>query len=514
MANRRKSMRKIRHVLKLAQESGLTKRQIARSLSLSATTVGEYLRRAADAKLSWPLPADWDDCQIEAALFPSRPKGRRDIRPLPDWPAIHREYRRKGVTLLLLWEEYRAAYPDGIQYSQFCDRYRTWAGKLNLVMRQHHRAGEKLFVDYSGQTVPMAGQATAEFRQAEIFVATLGASNYTYAEATWTQGLPDWVGSHIRCFEYLGAVPALLVPDNLKSAITRPCRYEPDANATFEDMADHYGAAILPARVRRPQDKAKVENSVLLVQRWILARLRHHTFFSLAELNRAIRELLIDFNQRPFKKLPGCRQELFEQIDRPAMLPLPNQRYTYAEWKLARVHIDYHAEVLGHYYSVPYQLVKRQLEVRITANTVEFLHHNKRVASHRRSALKGRHTTLAEHMPRAHRQYAGWTPQRLVRWAEKNGPATAELIAVMLRSRAHPQQGFRSCLGIMRLGKSYGDERLEAACRRALPLNATSYKSVKSILDKNLDRQPLPERDEITNEPILHPNIRGAGYYH
>ncbi len=514
MANTRKSMRKIRHVLKLARETGLTKRQIARSLSMSPTTVGEYLRRAEDALLSWPLPPDWDDRQLEAALFPSLPRGHRDTRPPPDWPTIHCDYKRKGVTLLLLWEEYKAVHLDGIQYSQFCDRYRAGTGKLNLVMRQHHRAGEKLFVDYSGQTVPIVGQATGEIRQAEIFVATLGASNYTYAEPTWTQSLPDWIASHCRCFEYLGSVPELLVPDNLKSAVTRPCRYEPAANATYEDMADYYGLAILPARVRQARDKAKVENSVLLVQRWILARLRHHTFFSLAELNAAIQELLIGLNQRPFKKLPGCRRDLFEQIDRPAMQVLPPQRYTYAEWKLVRVHIDYHVEVLGHYYSVPYQLVKQQLEVRITANTVEFLHHNKRVASHRRSALKGRHTTLPEHMPQAHRQYADWTPQRLVRWAEKSGPATAELIAIILRSRAHPQQGFRSCLGIMRLGKSYTDERLEAACRRALHLNATSYKSVKSILDKDLDRLPLPETDETTNEPIVHPNIRGAGYYH
>jgi transposase len=514
MANRRKSMRKIRHVLKLAWESGLTKRQIARSLALSPTTVGEYLRRAEDARLAWPLPPNWDDRQLEAALFPSLPRGHRDTRPEPDWPTIHQDYKRKSVTLLLLWEEYKAVHPDGVQYSQFCDRYRAWAGKLNLVMRQHHRAGEKLFVDYSGQTVPIVDQTTGEIRQAEIFVATLGASNHTYAEATWTQTLPDWIASHIRCFEAMGCVCELLVPDNLKSAVTRPCRYEPDANATYEDMADFYGTAILPARVRKAQDKAKVEGSVLLVQRWILARLRHHTFFSLAQLNVAIRELLIDFNQRPFKKLPGCRQDLFEQIDRPAMQALPSQRYTYAEWKLARVHIDYHVEVLGHYYSVPYQLVKQQLEVRITGNMVEFLHHNKRVASHRRSALKGRHTTLPEHMPKAHRQYAQWTPQRLVRWAEKSGPATAELIAIILRSRAHPQQGFRSCLGIMRLGKSYTDERLEAACRRALHLNATSYKSVKSILDKDLDRLPLPETEAAPQEPIVHPNIRGAGYYH
>jgi transposase len=433
---------------------------------------------------------------------------------MPDWAEIHRELKRKGVTLQLLWQEYKATHPDGLQYSQFCDRYRYFASKLDLVMRQHHRAGEKLFVDYAGQTVDVVDRETGEVREAQIFVATLGASNYTYAEATWTQSLPDWCASHIRTFEFMGAAPELLVPDNLKSAVTRPCRYEPRANATYEDLAAHYHSAILPARVRRPRDKAKVEQSVLLVERWILARLRDQIFFSLSELNAAIRTLLTELNERPFKKLPGCRRTLFEQLDRPAMISLPAERYSYAEWRKARVHIDYHVEVEGHYYSAPYQLVKQELEVRLSANTVELLHGGKRVASHRRSALKGRHTTVAEHMPRAHRQYASWTPERLVRWAEKSGPATAELVSTILASRRHPQQGFRSCLGIMRLGKSYTDQRLEAACRRALALGAVSFKSVQSILKTRLDQQPLPETCAQESLPIDHPNIRGGKYYH
>lgn len=516
MANKRKSMRKVRQVLRLAWEAGLGKREIARSLSLSPTTVAEYLRRAAAAGLSWPLPDSLDDSQLEARLFPVLPKGQKDRRPLPDWPAVHREYKRKGVTLALLWKEYKAIHPEGLQYSQFCDRYRVWSGKLDLVMRQHHRAGEKLFVDYAGQTAPVVNPATGEIRDAQIFVATLGASHYTYAEATWTQQLPDWIASHIRCFEFLGSVPALLVPDNLKSAVTKPCRYEPQANVTYEDMADHYGTAILPARVRHPRDKAKVENGVLLVERWILAKLRQQTFFSLAELNSAIRALLEGLNNKPFKKLPGCRKALFQTLDAPALKPLPATPYTYAEWKKARVHIDYHVEVLGHYYSAPYVLVKQALDVRITAHTVELLHHNKRVASHRRSSLKGCHTTVTAHMPKAHRQYANWTPQRLVRWAEKTGPATAGLVNTILTHRKHPQQGFRSCLGIMRLGKAYGDDRLEAACRRAMKLDAISFKSVQSILKTGLDRQALLAIDEEqeTMESIDHPNIRGAGYYH
>ena len=465
--------------------------------------------------MSWPLP-EQDDSQLEAKLFPALPKGKKDRRPLPDWPEVHREFKRKGVTLALLWEEYKAIHPDGLQYSQFCDRYRVWSGKLDLVMRQNHRAGECLFIDYAGQTVPVIDPATGEIRDAQVFVATLGASNYTYAEATWTQQLPDWIGSHIRCFEFMGSVPALLVPDNLKSAVTKPCRYEPAANATYEDLADHYGTAILPTRVRRPRDKAKVENSVLLVERWILAKLRHHTFFSLAELNTAIQELLEGLNNKPFKKLPGCRKALFEQLDAPAMKPLVRERYTYAEWKKARVHIDYHVEVLGHYYSVPYALVKQELDVRITAHTVELLHRNKRVASHLRSPLKGQHTTVTAHMPKAHQQYANWTPQRLVRWAEKTGPATAGLVTTILTHRKHPQQGFRSCLGVMRLGKAYGDDRLEAACRRAMKIGAISFKSVQSILKTGLDRQAsfaLDEEQETT-QPIDHPNIRGGRYYH
>ncbi len=515
MANKRKSMRTIRQVLRLAAEANLGQRQIARSLSMSPTTVGEYIRRADDAGLSWPLPSTLDDAQLEAKLFPPGPPASTDTRPLPQWDEVHRELKRKGVTLMLLWEEYKAHYPEGLQYSQFCDRYRAWTGKLDVVMRQQHRAGEKLFVDYAGQTVAVVDRSTGEIRPAQIFVATLGASNYTYAEATWSQGLADWCASHIRTFEFLGSVPALLIPDNLKSAVTHPCRYEPQANATYEDLAAHYGTAIMPARVRRPRDKAKVEQSVLLVERWILARLRHHTFFSLAELNATITALLEALNRKPFKKLAGCRRTLFEQLDRPAMRSLPGVRYTYAEWKRVRVHIDYHVEVDGHYYSAPYQLVKQQLDARISARTIELFQRGKRVACHRRARLKGQHTTLPEHMPHTHREYAGWTPQRLVRWAEKSGPATAQLVSTILAARAHPQQGYRSALGIMRLGKAYGDARLEAACRRALALGTTRFKSVQSILKRNLDQQPLPRTDAAqTHEPIAHTNIRGPRYYH
>jgi transposase len=507
-------MRQIRQILKLAWEAGLVRRQIARCLSLSPTTVSEYLDRAERAGLGWPLPAELDDAQLEAKLFTRPAPPRLGERPLPDFAEVHRELKRKGVTLMLLWQEYKEQHPNGLQYSQFCERYRHFAGRLDLVMRQSHRAGEKLFVDYAGQTVEVVDRSTGEVCRAQIFVATLGASNYTYAEATWTQSLPDWIGSHVRALEYFGAVPALLVPDNLRSGVTRACRYEPEPNVTYAEMAHHYGTAILPARVARPRDKPKVENAVLLVERWILARLRHCMFFSLAELNRAIGTLLEPLNAKAFRKLPGSRRTLFETLDRPAMHPLPELRYEFAEWKKVRVNIDYHVEVDGHYYSVPYQLVRHQLEARFTATTVECLHKGKRVASHPRSALRGRHTTVAEHMPKAHQAYLKWTPERLVRWAEQTGPGTAELVATILQSRAHPQQGFRSCLGILRLEKSFTGERLEAACRRALTLQSTSYKSVHSILKNGLDRAPLPgESEKDAPEPIAHGNIRGADYY-
>ena len=505
-------MRKIRELLRLRYEAGLSARQVANSLQMARSTVGEYERRFAESGLGWPLP-DIGDIELERRLFPPRPSIPAAERAVPDWGDVQQELRRPGVTLFLLWQEYKAQHPDGFQYSWFCGQYRDWRSRLDLVMRQEHRAGEKLFVDYAGQTVEVLERSTGEVKQAQIFVAVLGASSYTFAEATWSQQLPDWIGSHVRAFHFFGGVPEVIVPDNLKSAVNKAHRYEPDLNPTYADMASHYGTAVMPARVRRPKDKAKVESAVLLVERWILAALRNRIFFSLRELNQAIGELLQRLNNRPFNKLPGCRRELFETLDKPALRSLPTVAYEFAEWKKARVHIDYHLEVDGHYYSVPHPLAKRQLDVRFTATTVECFHQGVRVAAHLRSHLKGRHTTLPEHMPKSHREYAEWTPQRLIHWAEKTGPATAGVIAQVLQRRHHPQQGFRSCLGIMRLGKGYGDERLEAACRRALTLNACSYKSIESILRQGLDRQPLAQQQELELS-VEHDNIRGADYYH
>lgn len=506
-------MRKIREVLRLYWGLGVSRGLIARSCSVARSTVGEYVRRAEEAGLSWPLPAEWDDGELERRLFPPRALIASEERVLPDWFEIHREMKRKGMTRFLLWQEYRAVYPEGYQYSRFCDLYRAWRGKQSVVMRQTHRAGEKLFVDYAGQTVGIVDPQSGELREAQIFVAVLGASNYAYAEATWTQSLPDWIASHVRTFHHLNGVVEILVPDNTKVGVTSPHLYEPDLNATYQDMARHYNVAVVPARVRRPKDKAKVEAGVQIVERWILARLRHRTFFSLDELNRAIAELLFDLNNRPFQKLPGSRRSLFEELDRPALRPLPVEPYEYAEWKKARVHIDYHVEVDRHFYSVPYQLVGQELDVRLTANTVEMFHKGKRVASHKRSHRVGGYTTLADHMPAAHRHYAEWTPERLVRWAGEAGGAVSKLVEAILSSRPHPQQGFRSCLGIMRLGKTYGHERLEAACRRALHLKSYRYKSVESILKNGLENRPLPGSRAPAGPVIRHTNVRGAEYF-
>ena len=504
-------MRRIKDLLRLSA-SGRSRREIALAIGAARSTVSDYLKRAERAGLSWPEAAEWDDAALERALFPPPPNVPAESRGWPDFAWVHRELKRKGVTLFLLWEEYRATYPEGFGYSWFCEHYRAFAGKVDVVMRQTHRAGEATFVDYAGHTVGVVDRATGEARQAQVFVAVLGASNYTYAEATWTQGLADWIASHQRAFRFFSGVTATVVPDNLKAGVTRPHRYEPQLNRTYAEMAAHYGTAVLPARVGKPRDKAKAEVGVQVVERWILARLRDMTFFSLDELNRAIAELLVRLNERPFRKLPGSRRELYEQLDRPALQPLPAQPYVFATFKDARVNIDYHIDIERHYYSVPYQLARTEVEARLTAQTVEIFHRGKRVASHRRSWRRGHHTTVAAHMPRPHREYAEWTPRRLVAWAAKTGPATGALIEQILTQRRHPQQGFRSCLGILRLAKRYGEDRLEAACRRALHIGSARYKSIESILRHGLDREPLPEPRQPAR-PIDHTNVRGSEYY-
>lgn len=431
MPAERLSMRKIKDVLRL-HAAGHSQQQISRSCGIARSTVGEYLQRACRAGISWPLPAPLDEADLEQRLFPPAPVDTVPPRGAPDWAVVHRELRRKGVTLWLLWQEYKAVHPEGYQYTWFCQQYRAWVAKTDVVMRRTHRAGETLFVDYAGQTVAVINRTTGEIHQAQIFVAVLGASNYTYLEATWSQGLEDWLMAHVRAFEFFGGVPASVVPDNLKSGVHRPHRYEPDLNPSYAELAAHYGVAVIPARVRAPRDKAKVEAGVLVVERWVLARLRHRTLFSLEELNHTLRQLLTDLNERAFKKLPGSRRQWFETLERPALQPLPAERYVFAQWKRARVNIDYHIDVDRHYYSVPYPLVRQEVEVRISAQVVEVFHRGQRVACHRRNPAAGHHTTVTAHMPKAHRDYAEWTPQRLIRWAEQTGAHTATLVERIL----------------------------------------------------------------------------------
>jgi len=514
MANNRLSMRKITEALRLYHEHNRSHREIATAIGSSPTTVGNYLRRAQQAGITYPLPDGITDDEINFRLFPPQPPADI-VRLEPDWPWVHRELRKKSVTLDLLWQEYKAEHPDGYRYSWFCKQYRTWAGRLPVTMRQTHTPGEKLFVDYAGQTIPIIDGLSGEIRQAQLFVAVLGASNYTYVEATWSQTLPDWIGSHVRTFEFLGGVPELVVPDNLKSGVKHPSLYDPEINPTYSDLAVHYGVAILPARVRKPRDKAKVEGGVLVAERWILARLRNQRFFSLDEANRAIAELLMDLNRRPFKKLPGCRHSAFLELDQPALKPLPMDRYQYAEWKIARAGIDYHVDVDKHYYSVPYRFAKLEVDVRFTAVTVEVFHRGKRIAAHARSLLKGRHTTNDTHMPPAHQAVAGWDDKRLLNWAQGIGPHTQATVQHMLNQRRHPQQSYRACMGVLRLSKEFGNQRMEAACARALKLNAASYRSIHSILKNGLDRQDnaATASSPQASLPLTHPNVRGPEYF-
>jgi transposase len=492
---------------------GASKRQIAVSVGVSRSTIGEYLRRAAVVGITWPVPEGLDDAELERRLFtPAAFEGHPE-QPLPEWNQVHKELKRRGVTLLLLWEEYRGEHADGYGYSRFCDLYRRWRKTISPTMRQTHGPADKLFVDFAGDTVAVFDGSTGEQRRVQIFVAVLGASNYTFAQARWTQGLPDWIGAHVDALRAIGGVPKAIVCDNLKAGVTAACRYEPGINRTYQELAEHYDTAILPTRPRKPRDKAKVEGAVLIVERYVLARLRNRRFFSLIDLNVSIREIVADLNAKIMRKLGVSRYELFAQIDRPALKPLPTAPYQYAEWKRCRVAPDYHVEIADHYYSVPSRLIREEVEARITDTTVEVLHKGTRVASHARSSVRHRHTTVAEHMPSAHRRYAAWTPAKMMCEAGKIGTATIALVEAIMQAKPHPEQGFRACLGILQLARSYGSARLEAACRRGNDIGARNYGSIKSILQHGLDKAYANETPP-DEPPIQHGNIRGSGYFH
>ena len=505
-------MRRLREILRLKYEAGLSHRRIAKACSVGTETVSLYVQRARKAGLGWPLPVELDDAALEAKLFRRAPPPTGP-RPMPDWPRLHVELKHPGVTLNLLWLEYLEAHPNGYRYSQFCEYYRRWARKLSPTMRQRHRPGEKCFVDFSGQRPTLIDRKSGELLPVELFVGVLGASSFTYAEATASQQLPCWIDAHVHMLEYWEGSPAVLVPDNLKSGVTTPCRYEPEVNRSYAEAAAHYDAVVIPARGGKPRDKAKAEAGVLLAQRWLLARLRHRQFFSLAELNAALRELLEELNDRPMRRLGGLtRRQLFERLDRPALKPLPPQRYQLAYWKTARVNIDYHVALKYNYYSVPYQLVHELVELRYTSATVEVYRGGHRVTSHRRLYGRGLASTQPEHMPSSHRAHAEWTPSRLIRWAERTGPATGRVVAEIMRLRPHPEQGYRACLGLLRLGKRYGQARLEAACARAETLKSYSYRTIKNMLSSGFDQLPLEGPEDRPVTPA-HENIRGAGHY-
>lgn len=513
MTAKRLLMRQLRAILRLKFEQKQANRAIARSCGVGVGTVSEYVRRAVRGGLGWPLPEDLDDRQLEERLFPP-PGSAATARTSPDLAYIHQELRRPGVTLQLLWLEYLKGHAEGYRYSQFCDLYRRYARRLWPTMRQVHRAGEKVFIDFSGKRPHLVDRRTGEATDVELFVAVLGASSYTYAEATPSQELPHWVGAHVRMLEFYGGCPQVFVPDNLKSGVTTPCRYEPVPNRTYEELAAHYGAVVIPARPYKARDKAKVEVGVQVSQRWILAVLRNRTFFSLVELNEAIREKLTDLNGRTMRHLGASRRELFERLDQPALRALPPNRFEMAEWKNCGVNIDYHIEVDHNYYSVPYQLRGERVDARATASTVEiFFKSPSRIASHVRLTGRGRYATLPAHMPASHRAHAEWTPSRLIAWAEKTGPATGRIVAEILKDRPHPEQGYRSCLGIIRLVKRHGPSRVEAACVRAEHLRAPSYKTVTNILAAGFDALPFDEPAEVPATLPAHDNIRGAGYY-
>jgi len=515
MAAETLSMKKVREVLRLHHE-GLGYRAISRSTHIGLGSVSHYIQRAQHARLSWPLPGDLNDEALRNLLFAKdegskEPKETRGL----DFKKIHDELKRKGVTLLLLWYEYKAVYPQGYSYSRYCHLYQQYAKQLNPSMRIKHYAGEKMFVDYSGLTMPWIDKDTGVIHYAEVFVAVLGASNYTYVEACAAQSIVEWIKAHCHALEFFNGVPRCIIPDNLKSGVTKAHRYDPDIHSTYQELANHYGCAIVPARAYHPKDKPKVEVGVQGIQRWILAPLRDITFFSIAEINQALKPLLKAYNERPFQELEGSRHSQYEVLDKPALNPLPNTRYSFAQWKTVKAGIDYHVTFEKHHYSIPHQYLKKTVELRVTQSTIECFYEGQRIALHPR-AYKPGHTTTHEHMPSNHQAYAQWTPERLKKWALSTGPYTQALIEELIGLHKIPEQSFRSCLGILRLGERYGAQRLEDAALRGLKLGAIRYKNIESILRNNLDKQPLPSSDHETKAAPRphHDNVRGSAYYH
>lgn len=514
MATERLSMRKTRQIIKRRMLQKMSVREVADSLDVGIGSVYNVIKRFKATSLDWPSVCELSDDQLEQRLYETvtPPKSNRDM---PSMEYVHQELHRAGVTLQLLHIEYLEQNPGGYKYTQYCEYYRRWLKKKKLSMNQIHPAGKRMFVDYSGKRPQIVVQETGECIKVELFVAVLGASSYTYVEATRTQKSADWIGSHRRSFEFFGGVTELVVPDQLRSGVSKPCWYEPGVQRTYDELADHYDTTIIPARGRRPKDKAKVEVGVQVAQRWIMARLRNETFFSLAELNKRISELLVDLNNRTMRKYKKSRRELFETLDKPALKALPLTEFSFGRWKLnATVHLDYHVQFENRYYSVPFQLRGEKVDIQANALSLEIMHKNKRVTSHIIRDGKGLYSTKSEHMPKSHRAYSEWSPSRFMSWAEKIGDSTERLVTAILEERPHPEMGFRSCLGILRLEKQYGADRLEKASARAFFARARSYKHVEAILKNGLDKTPLPETsDEPQQLSLNHENVRGPDYY-
>jgi transposase len=505
-------MRKISEILRLSA-AGMSNREIAAATGAGKSTVGEYLARAEAAGIGWPLAEGVDDEAIEAKLFPPPSAELAARRPLPDWRQVHRELRRgHHVTLRLLWLEWKTSNPEGWGYSQFCSHYQGWLGSQDVVMRLSYGAGERMFVDFSGDRASLVDPVTGEASYAEVFVAVLGCSGLLYTEATRGQDLSSWLSAHVRAFEFYKGVPEVVVPDNLRSGVTKACRYDPELNPSYLELARHYDTVVLPTRPYHPRDKAAVEAGVLSVERWVLAPLRNRAFFSLAECNVAMAERLAELNARAFRGEPTSRAELFAELEAGALKPLPARAYEFAEWKKVTVNIDYHVEHDRRYYSVPYQLVRQHLELRAAAGTVEVYQGSKRVASHPREHGARRYVTDPAHMPASHRAHLEWTPSRLIEWARTVSGPTGDLVSAILATKVHPEHGYRACLGLMSLAKRYGPERTGAACERALASGAISYSSIKSSLAEGLNRLPLPS-SEPTPPPPAHENLRGPDYY-
>ena len=477
MARDRLSMTKLKEILRLRFGEGRSLRAVGRSVKCSPSKVHNIEVRAKVLGLKWPLDPSMDLAVLESLIYDSMEhEPRRKVEP--DWAEVHKELSRKGVTKFLLWQEYKEAYPeDGYQYSRFCELYHRYRKKLAPELRNSYKAGEKVFVDWSGDGIEIVNQETGEVWEAPLFVAALGASGYAYITVKSDRTLRNWIDCHIEMYEYFGGVPELTIPDNEKTGVTSPCYYDPDLNPTYRHMAEYYDTDVLPTRPRQPKDKAIVENAVLNAQRWVLAALRNHTFFSVAQAAEAVAELLEKYNQRMMQLLKRTRAELFAEMDKPALKPLPSRRYQFAQWSTPKVHIDYHVLVDKHHYSVPYKYIGERVEASMTSSTVEIFFKGNRIAVHRRLYNSRNPSTQSEHMPPAHKNFAEWTPERFLRWAEKIGPATRQVIQRNLESRRHPEHSYRGNLGILRLGKRYGDDRLEAACKRALFVQTTNDKA-------------------------------------